>query len=430
MDGSAPDSSTPGLKAESAMEMRDYITMGLEGLSDHKIRSLLTMLGIILGVASVIAMLSIGEGAKQEALAKFEVLGVNNIIIREKKLSDQELEEARAKFSAGLSMDDARAIREIVPTIERIAPQAELEVEAKFEDKSAKSTLVGATPEIFEILNYDFSAGGSFSTEHSERASRVCLLGGDIARSLFPSTEVLGHQVKINDQWFEVAGVIANRSLYTETVGELAARNLNQDIYIPLSAFLMRFDKEGNLASEIDQITVKVTDSDDLVRSGAVIRRILERRHYNNKDFDIVIPYELLKQEEKERRIYNLVLGSIAAISLLVGGIGIMNIMLATVLERTREIGIRRALGAKRKDIQIQFLLESVGLSLIGGLIGIALGIILSLIVGNIGDFRSIVSPFHVLLAFIVSGGVGVASGTVPARRAASIDPIEALRYE
>ncbi len=412
------------------MELRDYIRMGLEGLTDHKVRSLLTMLGIILGVASVIAMLSIGEGAKREALAKFEELGVNNIVVREKALSDKELDEARAKFSAGLSLADAEAIARILPTVDRVAPQAELEVEAKFEDKSAKSMLVGATPELFEILNYNISAGGVFSAEQSDRGARVCLLGAEVARSLFPLTEPLGRQVKLDDQWFEVAGVIGTRSLYTETVGELAARNLNQDIYIPLSAFLIRFDKEKKLASQIDQFTVRVTDSGDLLETGAVVRRIVERRHHGIKDFDIVIPYELLKQEEKEARIFNLVLGSIAAISLLVGGIGIMNIMLATVLERTREIGIRRSLGAKRHDIQIQFLLESVGLSLVGGLIGIALGIVLSLIVGNIGDFSSVVSPYHVLLAFVVSGGVGVASGTVPARRAAAIDPIEALRYE
>jgi putative ABC transport system permease protein len=412
------------------METKDYISMGLEGLTDHKVRSLLTMLGIILGVASVIAMLSIGEGAKQEALAKFEELGVNNIVVREKTLSDKELDEARAKFSAGLSLADAEAIEQILPTVDRVAPQAELEVEAKFEDKSAKSMLVGVTPELFEILNYKISSGSALSSDQCERGARVCLLGAEVARDLFPMTEPLGRQIKIDDQWFEVTGVIGNRSLYTETVGELAARNLNQDIYIPLPAFLLRFDKEKKLASQIDQFTVRVTDSDYLIESGAVIRRIVERRHHGVKDFDIVIPYELLKQEEKEARIFNLVLGSIAAISLLVGGIGIMNIMLATVLERTREIGIRRSLGAKRHDIQIQFLLESVGLSLVGGLIGIALGIVLSLIVGNIGDFNSIVSPYHVLLAFFVSGGVGVVSGTVPARRAAAIDPIEALRYE
>ncbi|HUU30017.1 MAG TPA: ABC transporter permease [archaeon] len=412
------------------MDTREYWRMGLEGLTVHKLRSFLTMLGIILGVASVIAMLSIGEGAKRAALEKFKVLGVNNIIVRDKALSSQELEEARAKFSPGLSLKDAEAIRAVIPTVENVAPQAELGVEARYQDKSAKGTLVGITPALFKILNYELKSGSPLSQDQYDKELRVCLLGADLAKSLFPTQDPLGQQIKVEDQWFEVTGVMSSRSLYTETVGELAARNLNQDIYVPLSSFLRRFDKLELLASQIDQLTVKVSDSKQLVETGAVIRRILGRRHYGNKDFDIVIPYELLKQEEKERRIYNLVLGSIAAISLIVGGIGIMNIMLATVLERTHEIGIRRSLGAKRKDILIQFLLEAVGLSLIGGVIGVTLGIGLSQIVGQVGKFGAVVSPFHVLLAFFVSGAVGVISGTFPARRAANIDPIEALRYE
>jgi putative ABC transport system permease protein len=412
------------------MDKREYWRMGLEGLTVHKLRSFLTMLGIILGVASVIAMLSIGEGAKRAALEKFKVLGVNNIIVRDKALSSKELEEVRAKFSQGLSLKDAEAIQAVIPTVENVAPQAEIEVEARYLDKSAKGTLVGITPVTLKILNYELKSGSLLSQDHYNRELRVCLLGADLAKSLFPTEDPLGKQVKVEDQWFEVVGVMSSRSLYTETVGELAARNLNQDIYIPLSSFLRRFTKKELLASQIDQVTVKVSDSKQLVETGAVIRRVLDRRHYKNKDFDIVIPYELLKQEEKERRIYNLVLGSIAAISLIVGGIGIMNIMLATVLERTREIGIRRSLGAKRKDILIQFLLEAVGLSLIGGVIGVTLGIGLSQIVGHVGKFGAVISPFHVLLAFFVSGAVGVISGTFPARRAANIDPIEALRYE
>jgi len=412
------------------MEPREYLRMGLEGLTDHKLRSFLTMLGIILGVASVIAMLSIGEGAKREALEKFKILGVNNIIVRDKALSDQELEEVRAKFSPGLSLKDADAIQAIIPTVENVAPQAEFEIEARYEDKSAKATLVGITPVVLNILNYELELGTLLTEDHYQREMRVCLLGAEVAKSLFPTEDPLGKRVKLEDQWFQVQGVMVSRSLYTETVGELAARNLNQDIYIPLSSFLRRFTKEELLASQIDQLTVKVNESSQLVETGAIIRRILDRRHYRNKDFDIVIPYELLKQEEKERRIYNLVLGSIAAISLLVGGIGIMNIMLATVLERTREIGVRRALGAKRKDILTQFLIEAVGLSLVGGTIGVFLGIAMSEVVSNIGEFGAIVSPFHVLLAFFVSAAVGVISGTFPARRAANIDPIEALRYE
>ena len=412
------------------MDHREYIRMGLEGITDHKLRSFLTMLGIILGVASVIAMLSIGEGAKREALAKFEMLGVNNIIVREKKLSDEELEEVRAKFSRGLSIDDAEAIRKIVPTVEKVAPQAELEVDARFEDKSAKGMVIGITPELPSILNYDLGTGMMIDKNHYDKEQRVCLLGADIVRTFFPTDDPLGKMVKLDDQWFEVIGTMNSRSLYTETVGELAARNLNQDIYVPLTSFLRRFDKEDELASQIDQLTIRVADSDDLIATGAAIRRILERRHYNNVDFDLVIPFQLLQQEAKERRIYNLVLGSIAAISLLVGGIGIMNIMLATVLERTREIGIRRALGAKRGDILIQFLLEAVGLSIVGGAIGLILGVVISKVVGSLGEFSSVVSPLHVLLAVVVSVATGIASGTFPARRAASIDPIEALRYE
>lgn len=412
------------------MEAQEYLSMGLEGLTDHKLRSFLTMLGIILGVASVIAMLSIGEGAKRAALEKYKVLGVDNVIIRDKALSDQELEEVRAKFSAGLSLNDAQAIKTIIPSIVNVASQAELEIDVRYEDKVSRSTLVGITPALLKILNYEIKLGDFFTEDHNQKEMRVCLVGADAARNLFSVENPIGKRIKLDDQWFEVLGTMNSRSLYTETVGELAARNLNQDIYIPLLSFLRRFNKPKPLASQIDQLTVKVFDSGELVETAAIIRRILERRHYGNKDFDIIIPYELLKQEEKERRIYNLVLGSIAAISLLVGGIGIMNIMLATVLERTREIGVRRAMGARRRDILIMFLFEAVGLSLVGGTIGMTLGIVLAWIIGHIGEFGAVVSPFHVLLAFFVSAVVGIVSGTFPAHRAANINPIEALRYE
>ncbi len=412
------------------MDAREYVRMGLEGLTDHKLRSFLTMLGIILGVASVIAMLAIGEGAKRAALEKFKLLGVDNIIVRDKALTDQELDEVRAKFSQGLSLDDADAVRKIVPTVRNIAPQAEKILDARYEDKIVRATVVGVTPILLQILNYELSDGMFLTDDHNNKEMRVCILGADVARSFFPTENPLGRMVKLEDQWFEVLGVMGSRSLYTETVGELAARNLNQDIYIPLSSFLRRFSKENPLASQIDQLTVKVNDSAQLVETAAVIRRILDRRHYRTNDYDLVIPYELLKQEEKERRIYNLVLGSIAAISLLVGGIGIMNIMLATVLERTREIGIRRALGARRKDIMILFLLEAVGLGLTGGLIGVFLGVALAHIVSGIGNFNAVVSVIHVFLAFFVAAIVGIVSGTFPAKRAADVNPIEALRYE
>lgn len=412
------------------MDRQQMLRIGLEGLTAHKVRSILTMLGIIFGVSAVIAMLSVGEGAKQEALEKFKTLGVNNIIVRDKDLSEEELEEVRAKFSQGLTMQDAEAIKKIVSTVEEVAPQAEVEVEAKFEDKTSKVTLVGVTPIFQSLLNYTPDRGDFISQDHYDRDQRVCILGSEVARTLFPIENPIGKLVKLGDQWFEVIGTMGPKALFTETVGELAARNLNQDVFIPLSTLLRRFNKEEALASELNQLTIRVSDSSQLMESAAVIRRIITRRHYKNDDFDLVIPYELLLQEEKERRIYNMVLGSIAAISLLVGGIGIMNIMLATVLERTREIGVRRALGARRIDIMNQFLIEAVGLSLVGGLIGVTLGVSMSLIIDMIAEFQTIVSTFSVLVAFIVSGAVGIAAGTVPARRAANINPIEALRFE
>ena len=412
------------------MDARELFHLGLEDLTAHRFRSVLTALGIIFGVAAVIAMLAVGEGAKREALEKFKALGVNNIIVRDKALSDKEREEARARFSPGLSLEDAEAILGIVPGVEEVAPQAEFETEAKYSDRPTKSVIVGVTPAFQSLLNYTPGLGTFLTADHYTRELRVCVLGADVAQTLFSVENPLGQKVKLDDQWFEVVGTVGDKALFTETVGELAARNLNKDIYIPLTSFLRRFTKKERLASQINQITVRVGESGDLVETASVIRRILDRRHHKNADYDIVIPYELLKQEEKERRIYNMVLGSIAAISLLVGGIGIMNIMLATVLERTREIGIRRAVGAKRKEIMHQFLIEAVGLSLAGGLAGVVLGIGMALFIDAIAEFKTVVSPLSVLLAFGLSGAVGVVSGTFPARQAANVNPIDALRYE
>lgn len=412
------------------MITKESLFIGLEGLKVHRLRSILTMLGIIFGVGAVIAMLSIGEGAKREALKKYKELGVNNIIVRDKDLSDKELEEVRAKFSRGLSLKDAEAIKKIIPTIEQVAPQAEFDSEAKYEDKSTKTTVVGVTDVFKYLLNYETQQGTFLSNDHHKRELRVCVLGAEVAKKLFPVQFPVGKKIKLDDQWFEVVGTMAPKSLFTETIGELASRNLNQDVYIPLSTFLRRFSKEKQLASQIDQLTVKVHESEKLVESAAIISRILNRRHHKNEDFDIIIPYELLKQEEKETRIYNVVLGSIAAISLLVGGIGVMNIMLATVLERTREIGIRRSIGARRQEILIQFLVEAIGLCLSGGVIGIMLGIVMSLIIDSLAEFSTIITPISVILAFSVSGAVGIIFGTFPASRAANLNPIDALRYE
>ncbi len=412
------------------MQYGENIRLALQGLIDHKFRSFLTMLGIIFGVASVITMLSIGEGAKREAIAKYQDLGVNNIIVREKSLSDEELEEVRAKFSQGLSIQDAHVIQEIVPGVERIASQAEKSSEVRYDDKSVKSTVIGITPNFLGLMNYKVQQGNFINEKQYSERLKVCVLGAGVAATFFKGEDPIGKLVKIDDQWLEVVGVLASKSLFTETVGELAARDLNRDVYVPLSLFLNRFTRENILSSEIQQITVQITNSDRLIEASRIIDEILKRHHFNNDDYSIVIPYELLKQEEKERQIYNILLGAIAAISLLVGGIGIMNIMLATVMERTREIGIRRSVGARKIDIMSQFVTESVVISITGGLIGVLIGIILSLAVTLFTDITTFIKPYSVFIAFSFSVIVGVSFGYLPAKNAANLKPVDSIRYE
>ena len=412
------------------MQYGENIRLAIIGLMDHKFRSLLTMLGIIFGVTSVITMLSIGEGAKREAIAKYQDLGVNNIIIREKPLSDNELEEVRAKFSQGLSLQDADVINEIVPGVENIASQAELNSEIKYSDKSVKSTIIGITPDFLSMMNYTLKDGYFINQKHYDERLKVCVLGAGVAATFFKGEDPIGKMVKIDDQWLEVVGVLESKSLFTETVGELAARDLNTDVYVPLSLFLNRFTPESIFASQIQQITVKITNSNQLFEASKLIDEILKRHHFNNEDYSIVIPFELLKQEEKERQIYNFLLGAIAAISLLVGGIGIMNIMLATVMERTREIGIRRAVGAKKIDIMSQFVTESVVISITGGIIGVILGVILAFSVTLFTDVTTFIQPYSVVLAFSFSVVVGITFGYLPAKNAANLKPVDSIRQE
>jgi putative ABC transport system permease protein len=412
------------------MQIEENVKLALSGLGDHKFRSFLTMLGIIFGVASVIAMLSIGEGAKREAIAKYQDLGVNNIIVRDKDLSDEELEDARARFSQGLSMQDAQAISEVVPGVELIAAQSETSAEVKYSDKSVKSTVIGVTPDFFGMMNYRLKNGEWLSATDNTLRRKVCILGAGVAASLYKQEEPVGKMIKIEDQWLEVTGVLQTKALFTETVGELAARDLNNDVYIPFETWQTRFGMEKPLQSQIKQITVRIENSGNILESSALIREILKRRHFNNDDYSIVIPYELLKQEEKERQIYNFLLGAIAAISLIVGGIGIMNIMLATVMERTREIGIRRAIGARKKDIMNQFVAEAVAISITGGIIGVALGVTLSLTVSLFTDVKTSIQLYSIFIAFAFSVVVGISFGYLPAKNAANLKPVDSIRYE
>jgi putative ABC transport system permease protein len=412
------------------MQLEENINVAIMSLVDQKFRSFLTMLGIIFGTASVIAMVSIGEGAKKQAIAKYQDLGVNNIIIRDKDLTDSELEAVRMKFSQGLSTKDAEMIREIVPGVVNVAPQSESKQEAKYADKSSKVTVIGITPSLMGMLNYRIDKGAFISEDHFSQQMKVCILGANASHELLGYENPVGQNVKLGDQWFEVIGVLQSKALFTETVGELAARDLNNDVYIPLTTFNKRIPKENQLSSEIKQLTIKIDNSENLMQSSVVIRSILNRHHFNNDDFSIIIPYELLKQEEKERRIYNLLLASIAAISLVVGGIGIMNIMLASVMERTSEIGIRRAIGGRKADIMSQFVTEAVVLSLSGGVIGVIFGISLSLGISLATDVKTSITLYSIFIAFGFSVLVGITFGYLPAKTAANLKPIESIRHE
>ena len=412
------------------MDYRENIKVALDGLTDHKFRSFLTMLGIIFGVASVITMLSIGEGAKREAIAKYKDLGVNNIIVREKDLSDAELEEVRARFSPGLSLADAEDILAVAPAVDKTVSQAELSLELKYADRSVRSTVVGVTPGYTDILNYSVGQGNFLTQAQYDGRLKVCVLGAGTAFTLFGKDSALGRMVKIGDQWLEVVGVLKSKAVFTETVGELAARDLNNDVFIPLTTFLDRFPRERSLDSEIRQITVHVTESDKLMETSRLVSQILDRHHWGNSDYNIVIPYELLKQEEKERQIYNFLLGAIAAISLIVGGIGIMNIMLATVMERTREIGIRRAIGARKRDIMSQFVTEAIVISITGGIIGVVLGLLLSFVVTLFTDVTTCIRLYSIIIAFTFSVIVGICFGYLPAKNAANLKPVDSIRYE
>ena len=414
------------------MDLRETVSLSLIGLLSHKLQTLLTMLGIIFGVAAVIAMLSIGEGAKQESLEQIRQMGISNIIVQhwDKEDDQEDSADADQNKSQGLTWDDARSIERICLLAEYVTPQRELKIKAQAHGNTFRTMAVGTTADYLTVLDAQMGSGVYFSQEDLRESKRVCVLGADAKRALFFFDDPLGGRVKIRNQWFTVIGVLADKGAAGGKIGGvLEVRNTDEDIYIPLTTMLTRFHWEPADA-ELSQITVKISASKQLQEAAAIVRTILNRRHRGVEDFKIAIPEELLRQSQKTQQIFNIVMGCIAGISLVVGGIGIMNIMLASVLERTREIGIRRALGARRHDILSQFLVESLLVSLLGGLIGVILGYAVPEIITLYAGWRTIVQPWTIALAFGVSASVGIGFGIYPARQAALLNPIDALRYE
>lgn len=438
------------------------ILIAAEAIFQNKLRSILTSLGIIFGVASVIAMLAIGSGAEQEILEKMKLLGTNNIIIKPldkkkmKELAEAEADESSSdakkdnteKFSPGLTLGDMNSIRKLVPTVDKVAPELIFEVSAIRKNTKRLVNLVGINRDYLKINNFTISEGNDFSDLSFKKSEDVCLIGSDVSKKLFPTDNPIGEVIKCDEQWFRVIGILSEKKISKENIQNLGIRDFNMDIYIPLETMFVRFNnrsivtkaelerrnRRGEQAevnnNQLDQVTVAFRNSEDIRSSVDIIRRILERRHNFVKDFEIVVPELLLEQEQSTKRIFNIVLGAIASISLIVGGIGIMNIMLASVLERTREIGIRKAVGATRSDILLQFLSEAVAISLSGGIIGIILGVSTSYIIENLTEIKTIVTPFSVIISFVVSISIGLLFGITPARRASMQDTIELLRYE
>jgi len=414
------------------------VRLGVRSLLLHKLRSALTTLGVLFGVSSVIAMLAIGEGASIEAQEQIRRLGSQNVILRSVKPPEDAVSNQSTRvISYGLTRDDLARVRETIPGIRRVVPLRELPEEVRYTDRVSRPRVIATTPEYLVATGRVLDEGRWISQVDEERTTNVCVLGYEVARVLFPFSSPISERVKIGADYFTVVGTLLPRVRLGDDPA-LPGVDSTGELFISLSTGQRWFgemlvkQRAGSREMEevqLHEMIVEVERAIDVPFVAAACRTMLAQQHAE-RDYEVVVPLELLMRAEETKRIFNIVLGSIAGISLLVGGIGIMNVMLATVTERTREIGIRRALGAKRRHIVVQFLVECVVLSVGGGLLGIVLGIAIPLGVERWANMRTVVTLEAPLLAFGISAGIGVIFGLYPAWRAANMDPVEALRHE
>ena len=430
------------------------IFLAIEGVSANKFRAFLTALGIIFGVAAVISMLAIGKGAQQAILDQLEQIGTNNILItaitpeeqaRNEEEQDEEVE--RKKYSPGLSMQDVYSLNEIIEPVQKISPELQVKDRITYKDQSGPGSCLGIWNDYFDIFNLTLQGGTFFSQYHIEHALPVCVIGSDIYKKYFKNAQAFGKSIKCGSQWFTVVGILNPKDIGNIAGGSTSSINANTQIFIPITTAIQRLENRNRIDRsdlgrrrgrsgpaknyhQLDRVVLKVNDNKVLRSSAELARRLIHRRHNEVEDVAFDIPELLIKQRQETQRTLNFVLGIIAGISLLVGGIGIMNIMLASVLERIKEIGIRRSVGAGEQDIIFQFLLEATLISLFGGIVGVALGIVAAQIIAGYADIETTIDFWAILLSFGVAVSVGLIFGFLPARKAAQQDPVKALRSE
>ena len=408
------------------------LQMGIGSLLAHKLRTLLTMLGMIFGVGAVVAMLSITEGARQEMIRYIDLLGVNNIVVEASEAPDRDTLIEVRQVSPGLTFRDARAIMANTPNIADLSERKTFQPTSLLPSMDGDlPTLIGVRPNYTDIYSMSLIEGRFFTADEQNRSAPVCVLGERAKISILGYGNAVGKYVKVNEVWLHVIGVTAPQATAESEVEGLEADDRSNVILAPLNSVMRRFeDNNSYLKDEIDGIYIRVEPEADPIETSQIVRAILNTTHNGASDFSVLVPADLLAQREQQQLVFQIVMICIAGISLLVGGIGIMNIMLATVLERTREIGIRRAIGARQRDIVRQFLIEAVMISILGGLIGIAAGFGGSKIIAAIAGWATVVTVISIVVSFGVSVFIGLLFGIYPAMQAAKLDPIEAIRYE
>lgn len=436
--------------------------LAIDGVISNTLRAILTALGIVFGVGAVIAMLAIGNGAKQSILDQMKLIGTNNIVVKSVILKEGDGEEETANtqqnsnngdkskrpWSPGLTLEDVRSIEKVLPNIDQVSPEIVLPTNLVQSGKTQKSKVVGVSNSFFDLNNLELANGKLFHFKHMVGGKPVCIIGNNVRKRFFPETDPIGQYIKCGTAWMKVIGVLEKRSASKKSLESLGIRDYNSDVYVPIKTALLRITDRARVTKsdikrnqwddreveenyhQLDKFVVRVKDSGQLKVTAEILAKILKRRHKGLVDFEVEVPELQLAAQQKTQDIFNMVLAAIAGISLLVGGIGIMNIMLASVLERIKEIGVRRSLGATMTDIQLQFLFEAVFISLMGGLLGIVIGVLSANFIAKSVEIPTVVSAASIFLSFGVAAVVGLAFGFFPARKAAKQDPIKALRSD